>query len=130
MFIAIAGAMAFKIMVEIDTGHHFGFIIALGKYDAQVLVLLLRIAFERVGGAGFCVYFGLAVIDGTVLHDILHFLLCNMPAIHAALRMFGVFEVAVSPVEAMVAVYVVGHRGPAGRPAGTHRQRQYGQYGY
>src|SRR5882757_7044243 len=101
MLIAIAGAMAFKILVKIDTGHHFCLIIALGEYDAQVLVLLLCIAFERVGGTGFCLHFGLAVIDGTVLHDILHFLLCNTPAIHAALRMFGVFEVAVSPVETM-----------------------------
>ena len=137
MLIAIAGAMAFKIGVEIYTGHYFRFIIALGKYDAQVLMLLLRITFQGIGGAGTSAGFRFAVVDLAVLHNILYFFGGYMAAFHPALGMFGIFEKTRPPVEAAVAVHLIRCRRPgvfpasrrlAGGAAVTYDKYQQGQY--
>jgi len=107
MLVIIARAMAFKIGVEIYTGNHFCFRIALGKYNTQVLVVLLRIAFQRIGGAGMGVRLRFAVVDVAVLHNVFHLRPGNLAAFHAALGVPGIFEKAGAAVKTPVAVYVV-----------------------
>jgi hypothetical protein len=99
--------MAFEILVEVNTGYYFGFIIALGKYNAQVL-LFGGITFEGVGGTGAARCLAFAVIDFTVLKNVLHFSLGYMPAIHTAFGMLGVFEIAHPPIKSIVAIGIIG----------------------
>lgn len=113
VFVVITRTMAFKILVEVNTGYYLGFIIALGKYDAEVLVFG-RIPFERVGGTRPAGGFTFPVVDFTVLENVFHFRPGNVPAFHSAFRMLGVLEVTHPAIKPIVAVGVVGFRmGPA-----------------
>src|SRR5438067_242069 len=138
MLVVIARAMAFKIGVEIYTGNYFRFIIALGKYDAYVLVVLQRIAFQRIGGAGMGAGFRFAVIDFTMLHNVFHLRLCYMAAFHATPGVAGIFEKTGAAVKAAIPAYLVGSGGPgavviawprlSAGAAGAQGEHQHGQY--
>lgn len=99
--------MAFKILVEVNTGHYFGFIVTLGEYNAQVL-LFGGIAFKGVGWTGTAGGFAFAVIDLPVLKNVFYFRLGDMAAFHPAFRMLRVFEIAHTPIQSIVAVGIVG----------------------
>jgi len=95
--------MALPVFFKIYTGDHFGLLIALRKYDPYVLPIL-RVALQGVGRTWICVYIAFAVVDGAVLHNVLHFRFRYLPAIHAAAGMFGVFKEGGAAVEPAVAV--------------------------
>jgi hypothetical protein len=103
VFVVITGAMAFPICTEIDTGDYFGLLIALCKHDPNPLIVL-RGTLQCIGWAGFVVHITFAVVDRAFLHDLLHFGLRDLPALHPAFGMPGVFDIGNSPVESMIAI--------------------------
>ena len=119
VFIFIAGAMTFKILIKVYAGNYFCFGITLSKYNAQVL-LLRGIAFQRIRGTGTAAGLALFIVNLPVLQDKFNFLLRNVAALHAAFGMLGIFQESHPPVEPPVAVIIicmyriVGIRLPAG----------------
>ena len=96
--------MALPVFFKVYARDHFGLLITLRKYNAYMLGVL-RVAFKGVGGTWSCLYIAFAVVDGAVLHNVLHFRFGDLAAVHAAAGVFGIFKKCSSPVKAAVAVY-------------------------
>lgn len=95
--------MTFPFFIQVNAGDYFSGLIALRKYDAQVL-LIAGISFNCISGARLSFRIAFPVIDGTIFHDVLHFGLANLAAFHAAAGMPGIFQERRTAVEPPVAV--------------------------
>ena len=95
--------MALPFFFQVDAGDHFRFIIALPEDDAYMLVIHC-ISFQCVYRTGICLHIAFTVIDISFLHDVLNFSGSYLPAIHAALGVFSVFQEGGPPVESIVSV--------------------------
>ncbi len=99
--------MAFKFSLQIDhRNHHRGFI-TLCKNNSHLLVIPCD-PFQGVAGAACILQVALIVIDLPVSHDIFHFILRNMTALHPACCMITVFNIGGAPVKTTVPVYRTG----------------------
>jgi hypothetical protein len=99
--------MTFPICIEVNSGHHFGSEIALGKYNADALIITGK-PFHGVGGTGFFVDIAFVIVDLAASHNVFHFGLGNMPALHPAFSMFGIFDIGNAAVESTIAVDLAG----------------------
>lgn len=95
--------MTFPIRIEVDAGDHFCFQVALPENDAYVLIIV-RGTFQCITGAGPAIHIAFFIIDGTVFHDLLHFRLGYIAALHPAFRMLSVFDIRNTPVKPMIAI--------------------------
>lgn len=94
--------MTFQITIEIDTGDYFGIIIALGKNDPEMLVILLAIAFQSIGRAGFVVKPGFSGVNFAMFQEIEYFRFADLAAVHSASGMATVFKPVHSPVKSLI----------------------------
>lgn len=94
--------MTFQVTVEIDTGDHFRKIIALGKYDPKMLVVLLTIAFQCISRTRFVIKSGFPWVDLSMFQDIQYFRLADLPAIHSAPGMPTVFKLVKIPIKTII----------------------------
>ena len=124
--------MTFPIRFQVNAGNHFCFIIALGENDAHTL-LILRHTFQRISGARPGFYIAFAVIDLSLLHDLLHLGLGNLAAFHPALSMLGIFNEGNPPVKAPVSIYftrplvfLTGFFFIATKAAAAHQEKNQG----
>jgi hypothetical protein len=90
-------------MIQVDTGNHFRAVIALSKYNPQML-MIVSVTLHRISRARTVIDITLAVINCTVSHNILHLCLCDVPAGHPAFGVLRVFDIRNPPVKTAVAV--------------------------
>lgn len=95
--------MTGKFRIQIDDRYHCCGFIALREDDPHPLIIMGP-AFQCIAGASCVLQITFFIIDGTAFHDLFHFLLRNMAAIHAATGMIAVLNKTGAPVEPMVTV--------------------------
>jgi len=103
MLLIITWAIALPLMVQIDSGYHLRFIIALGEYNAHVLAIMCH-SFQGISWTRISFHLTLAVVDVTVAHHIFYFLWRNLSAFHPATCMFCILQKGSSTVEPTIAV--------------------------
>ena len=81
-----------KLLLQVYARYNFRFFAALGKYNAHVLFIPERIAFERIRRTGPVIQVAFRIIDAAVFHDVFNLLLGNVPALHAAFGMRGILK--------------------------------------
>lgn len=62
-----------------------------GKYDPQMLSFI-GIAFKRIFGIRLCIGFAFPVINCSFFQYLPYFGLCDMPAIHPAASVMGIYQ--------------------------------------
>jgi hypothetical protein len=105
VFLFISRTLAFKILVEVVTGNDFGFLVALAEYNPQVLIRA-GIALYSIHRAGTIVEVALSVVDLTATHNVFNIFLRNLPALHTATCMFGIFNVRDCAVKAALTIAI------------------------
>ena len=95
--------MALPFFVQVDTSDHFRFIIALPEDDAHMLFFFC-ISLQCVHRAGICFHIAFTIVYSSFFHDVLYLSGSYLPAIHAALGVFGVFQEGGPAVKSIIAV--------------------------
>jgi hypothetical protein len=129
-------AVAFKIVVKVDAGYYFGLRVALRENNTQML-LLLRMTLERISRTWLILQIAFLIIDVAILHDVLHFGLRDMSALHATLCVLRVFKITDFSVESasagsfafgLRAIIICAFAAIIQATAGTNKQQQSGEY--
>jgi hypothetical protein len=123
-------------VVQINTGYNFCVRFTLGKYNAQML-LFRCVTLERISRAGLVLQVAFPIINVTILHNVFHFCLRNVPALHSAFCVLRVIKISDFSVESSGA----GRLAPGLRAVvicvfaviiqaatGTHKQQQCGKH--
>ena len=71
------------------------------------MLVVVGVPLQRVDWAGPCIHFALTVIDIAITHDLLYFQGRDLPALHPAPGVFGVFDIRDPAIKSAITVYIL-----------------------